>query len=105
MALDGNYDYFLDRKSCYFENNFICEYDTPLGSSCAEGFLLLGTSFCLKYFIDQPKNWKEAKQTCEMHNAHLLTLNDNMFKLTRVQSFLKQNVKLDEYERYFWVMY
>ena len=101
MALDGNVDYFLERKACYFENNFICEIETT-NSMCDEGWFLIGGHYCLKYFFNNPKNYTEAKEVCASHNADLLTLNDNMFKLSRVQANLK-NITLNEYEKYFWV--
>ena len=101
LVLDGHVDFYLERKACYFENHFICELEVP-DSTCTNGWSFIEGNYCLKYFLNDNKNYTEAQKTCAIYKANLLTLNDNTFKLSRVQAYLKM-IKLNEYEKYFWV--
>ena len=101
LALDGNADFFVDRKACYYENNFICEYEASSCGEAADNWISFG-NYCIKFFLSDARNWTEANSTCEQNGAYLLTLNDDNFKLNHVQAYLK-NLKLGEYENYFWV--
>ena len=101
LALDGYQDYFLDKKSCFYENHFICEYEASQEIKNDDDWFLI-ENFYVKYFINELKSWTEARLTCEQHNAHLLTLNDNYSKLSYIQAYLK-TIKLNDDEKYFWV--
>lgn len=78
----------LNKKSCYFKKDFICEYENneELGITCADEWDKVDTS-CFKLFSNQM--WHKANETCQSHDADLLSI-QSLTKFNSVQKYLKK---------------